>query len=178
MPPRSYVARFGLGIALAAIPATAFAHPGHGIAQGFSSGFVHPLQGLDHLIAMVAVGMIAARMGGRALWALPAAFLSMLALGGFLGMQGKVLPYAETSIVLSLAVFGLALLFDWRVPAIAAAVVAGLFAISHGYVHGIRDSCRLPVGRLRVWVHAGRRASDRRWNRLRTARAIAPKSLI
>lgn len=137
MPPRSYVARFGLGIALAAIPATAFAHPGHGIAQGFSSGFVHPLQGLDHLIAMVAVGMIAARMGGRALWALPAAFLSMLALGGFLGMQGRVLPYAETSIVLSLAVFGLALLFDWKVPAIAAAVVAGLFAISHGYVHGI-----------------------------------------
>ncbi len=136
MLSRSHMTRIGLGIALAAVPATAFAHPGHGLAQGFSGGFVHPLQGLDHLIAAIAVGAMAARMGGRALWALPAAFLTMIALGGFIGMQGGLLPFAETGILLSLAVFGLALLLNWKVPALTAAAVTGPFAAFHGYMHG------------------------------------------
>ncbi len=126
----------GLGIAFSALPAAAFAHPGHGV-EGFADGFVHPLQGLDHLIAMVAVGLIAAKIGGRALWEVPVAFLSMMTLGGCLGMQGAVLPFAETGILFSVAVFGLALLFDWKVSAVAAVAISGLFAVFHGYLHGI-----------------------------------------
>jgi urease accessory protein len=92
--------------------------------------------GLDHLIAMVAVGMIAARMGSRALWALPCAFLSMMAFGGFLGMRGIPFPFVETGILLSLAIFGLAVCFNWKGPVVAAVAVTGLFAILHGHAHG------------------------------------------
>jgi hypothetical protein len=177
MPPRSYVARFGLGIALAAIPVTAFAHTGHGIAQGFSSGFVHPLQGLDHLIAMVAVGMIAARMGGRSLWALPAAFLSMLALGGFRHARQSLAICRDKHCSFPRSLWTCTSL---RLEGSSYCGRRGCWPVCNipRLCAWNRDSCRLPVGRLRVWVHAGRRASDRRWNRLRAARSIAPKSLI
>ena len=99
-------------------------------------GFVHPLQGLDHLIAAISVGAMAARMDGRALWVLPTAFLSMIALGAFIGMRGGLWPFAGTGILLSHAAFGLALLLNWKAPAPAAAAVAGLFATFHGYMHG------------------------------------------
>lgn len=90
MPPHSYITRIILGIALAAIPAAAFAHTGHGV-EGFTGGFVHPLQGFDHIIAMVGVGLIAAKLGGRALWELPAAFLSMMAARRLFGHAGRCL---------------------------------------------------------------------------------------
>jgi urease accessory protein len=125
-----------LGIALTAVPGAALAHPSIAPTQGFAQGMAHPLQGLDHIVAMVAVGMIAARMGGRALWALPCAFLSMMALGGFLGMEGVKVPFVETGILLSLPVFGFAAAFNWKPPTVLAVAVSGLFAVFHGHAHG------------------------------------------
>ncbi|MGQ8571924.1 HupE/UreJ family protein, partial [Klebsiella pneumoniae] len=74
-----------LAAALLLLPQAALAHPGHGDAAGLAHGFVHPLSGADHVLAMVAVGLLAALRGGRALWALPAAFLGMMVVGGVLG---------------------------------------------------------------------------------------------
>jgi urease accessory protein len=136
MLSRSNIFRAGLLIALSAAPTAAFAHPNIGPVHGFSQGFAHPLQGLDHIVAMVAVGMIAARRGGRALWALPCAFLTMMAFGGFLGMEGVKVPFVETGILLSLAVFGLAVMLRPKAPVIAAMAVTGLFALFHGHAHG------------------------------------------
>jgi urease accessory protein len=129
-----------LGLALAAItlalPGAAFAHPGHIEASGFLHGFAHPIGGLDHVLAMVAVGLFAANLGGRALWAVPATFVAVMALGGALGIQGIALPFVETGIALSVVVLGMliALRVDW--PVAAAMAVVGLFAIFHGHAHG------------------------------------------
>ena len=79
-----------LGIA-ALLPVMAQAHPGHGPAGGFASGFDHPLHGFDHILAMVAVGLWAAQMGGKSLWMVPAAFVSLMTVGGALGMAGRTL---------------------------------------------------------------------------------------
>lgn len=128
--------RTGIGTALIAVPAAVLAHPSIAPVNGFTQGLAHPFQGLDHIIAMVAVGMIAARMGGRALWALPCAFLCMMALGGLLGMQDIKVPFVEAGILLSLPIFGSAALFRWKAPTVLAIAVAGLFAVFHGHAHG------------------------------------------
>lgn len=128
--------RLVLEIALAAVPAAVLAHPSITQAPGFSQGMTHPLQGLDHIIAMVAVGTIAARMGGRALWALPCAFLSMMALGGLLGIGGIKVPFVETGILFSLPIFGFAAVFSLKAPTVLAVAVSGLFAVFHGHAHG------------------------------------------
>src|SRR5260221_12820305 len=90
---------------LALAPTVAFAHPGHDGAS-LISGFMHPLGGLDHIIAMVAVGLLAARLGGRALWLVPASFVAAMAMGGLVGVAGVALPYAETGIAISVVVLG------------------------------------------------------------------------
>jgi urease accessory protein len=128
-----------LGLVLVmAVPA--WAHPGHlhtePTGHGFAAGFFHPLFGLDHLLAMVAVGLLAAQWGGRALWALPAAFLSFMVLGGCLGMAGLTLPGLEIGIALSVVVLGAALLVGKQSPLLAAAIVAGLMGLLHGHAHG------------------------------------------
>ncbi len=90
------IAAAALGLLGAASPA--LAHTGHGDAHGFIAGFMHPVGGLDHVLAMVAVGLFAAHLGGRALWAVPAAFVALMAVGGALGMNGVAVPYVETGI--------------------------------------------------------------------------------
>ena len=134
--PRSSI----LGLALAAtaliLPGAALAHPGHIEASGFTHGFAHPIGGLDHVLAMVAVGLFAAGLGGRALWAVPLTFVAVMALGGALGVQGVALPFVETGIALSVVVLGtlIALRVQW--PVAAAMALVGLFAIFHGHAHG------------------------------------------
>ena len=124
--------------ALAAIlfPATAFAHTGVGATHGFSQGFIHPIGGADHVLAMVSVGLFAYVLGARALWLVPLAFVSMMAAGGFLGMSGFELPFVETGIALSVIVIGMAAALGQKMPVAAAMALAGGFAIFHGFAHG------------------------------------------
>jgi urease accessory protein len=85
---------------------------------------------------MVAVGAFAARLGGRALWIVPSAFVAMMAVGGFIGLEGVPLPFVETGIALSVVVLGLAVALRWKLPVAAASALVGLFAIFHGHAHG------------------------------------------
>lgn len=136
--------RIAAGAALAFIGATApaLAHTGHGDAHGFIAGFVHPAGGLDHVLAMVAVGLFAAHLGGRALWAVPAAFVALMAAGGALGINGVAVPFVETGIALSVVVFGLVLAMGLALPVGVAMGLVGFFAIFHGHAHG----AELPAG--------------------------------
>ena len=114
----------------------AHAHEATGIAGGFSSGFVHPLLGLDHVAAMVAVGLWGAVLGGSAIWLLPVVFPLVMAFGGALGVMGIPLPSVEVGIALSALVLGCMVLFAARPPLWVAAVIVGLFAVFHGHAHG------------------------------------------
>lgn len=123
-----------MGLAIA--PAVVFAHTGMGDAHDLLHGFMHPIGGLDHILAMVAVGVFAAQLGGRALWVVPASFVATMAVAGACGMAGFALPYTEIGIALSLVVLGAIVAFSVKLPmAIAAALVAS-FAVFHGYAHG------------------------------------------
>ncbi|OYZ98704.1 MAG: urease accessory protein [Rhizobiales bacterium 17-65-6] len=125
-----------LAVAAASVPSLAFAHTGAGATHGFEHGFAHPLTGPDHLLAMVAVGLLAAQLGGRALWAVPASFLSLMLVGGAIGMTGLDLPYVEIAIALSVVVLGGAVALGAPLPAAAAMTLAGAFALFHGQAHG------------------------------------------
>ncbi len=116
--------------------ATASAHSEGGSAGGFSSGFGHPLTGLDHIVAMVAVGLWGAILGGRAMWTLPVVFPMVMAVGGALGVMGVAVPGVEMGIALSGVVMGLMVTFAARPPVWVAAVIVGFFAIFHGHAHG------------------------------------------
>ncbi|MEO6352311.1 MAG: HupE/UreJ family protein [Burkholderiaceae bacterium] len=110
------------------------AHPGHG--GGLMAGITHPLFGLDHVLAMVAVGVWAFQLGGRAKWLVPASFVALMAVAGGVGMAGIGLPMVEIGIAASVLILGLLVAFSVRVtPAIGAGIVA-LFAIFHGHAHG------------------------------------------
>lgn len=117
-------------------PSVAFAHPGHGEGGSLLAGFIHPLSGIDHLLAMTAVGLFAAHLGGRALWAVPATFVAVMALGGIFGAAGVSLPFVETVIALSVLAFGLVIFSGVTPPVLAAMALVGIFAIFHGYAHG------------------------------------------
>ena len=103
---------------------------------GFSSGFMHPILGLDHVVAMVAVGLWGAFLGKPAIWILPVVFPLVMAFGGALGVAGVEIPYIETGIALSGIVIGLAVAFAIRPPIWLAAIIVGAFAIFHGHAHG------------------------------------------
>ncbi len=123
--------------ALLTLAATAAqAHTGIGAADGFGYGFAHPLGGLDHVLAMVAVGLFAAQLGGRALWLVPLSFIAMMIAGGSLAVAGFGLPLVEIGIALSVVAFGLAVAAGFRLPALAAMALVGFFASFHGYAHG------------------------------------------
>ena len=114
----------------------AFAHTFGAEGASFYQGFIHPLLGLDHLLAMLAVGIWAAQTGGRARWLVPAAFLALLALGGGIGMLGWPLPQVELGIAGSVVVFGLLITGAAKMPLWLSMVIAGLFALFHGHAHG------------------------------------------
>jgi urease accessory protein len=112
------------------------AHTGVGSTAGFAHGFVHPLGGVDHILAMIAVGLFAAQMGGRALWLVPLSFVSVMILGAILGIAGVGLPFVEIGIGLSVVVLGLTVAFGVYLPTAAAMALVGFFAVFHGYAHG------------------------------------------
>ena len=114
----------------------AFAHVGHGQAAGFAHGFFHPLSGLDHIIAMVAVGLYAANLGGRNLWLLPLAFVTTMIFGGTLGYSGFPLPLVERGIGFSVVVMSMAVAAGVNLPTVAAMALVSLFALFHGHAHG------------------------------------------
>ena len=129
--------RIGLTTAaLTLIPTAAFAHPGIGDAHGFVAGFAHPLGGLDHILAMVTVGIFAWQLGGRALWLVPATFTLAMAAGGTLGMAGVPVPFVELGIAASVIVLGAVVAFARRAPVAIAVALVGVFAIFHGHAHG------------------------------------------
>jgi urease accessory protein len=128
--------RFLPVIVLALCPALAQAHVIPGQSSGLASGLTHPLSGLDHLLAMVAVGLWAAQRGGRALWVAPLTFVSVMAIGGFLGMSGVSLPFVQAGIVASVLVLGVLIAAAVRLPMFASVAVLALFALFHGHAHG------------------------------------------
>lgn len=118
---------------------TALAHPGHDHGtdgSAFGTGFAHPIGGLDHILAMVVVGIWAAQRGGRSLWALPLCFVGLMVLGAVGGLAGMPLPFVEAGIAASILVMGLLVAMAARLPLAAAAGIAGLFAVFHGHAHG------------------------------------------
>jgi urease accessory protein len=117
-------------------PAVALAHTGVGDTSSFVHGFGHPISGLDHVLAMLMVGVFAWQLGGRALWLVPTTFVSIMAVAGTLGIAGIEVPFVETGIAFSVVVLGAIVAFDVKAPATAAMGVVGLFAIFHGHAHG------------------------------------------
>ncbi len=118
------------------VPVTAFAHE-KGIYESFKSGISHPVLGLDHLLAMVSVGVISHQMGGRAIWTVPITFIVVMAIGGVLGMIDIGLFSIELGIALSVVVLGLAIAANAKIYYSLIYVFVGMFAIFHGYAHGI-----------------------------------------
>jgi urease accessory protein len=125
-----------LFLASALLGSGAEAHTGVGAASGLSHGVLHPLGGLDHILAMLGVGLLGYIIGGRALWLVPAAFVAMMAVGGVLGVAGIGLPFVETGIALSVIVIGAALVLGSKLPLALAMALAGGFAVFHGHAHG------------------------------------------
>jgi urease accessory protein len=115
---------------------SALAHLLQGEANGFVTGFMHPISGADHVLAMVAVGLWGAQLGAPAIWVLPVAFPLVMAMGGMLGFIGIPLPGVEFGIAASAIVLGTAVAFELRPSLVIAALVVGCFAIFHGDAHG------------------------------------------
>ncbi|TDL81176.1 HupE/UreJ family protein [Palleronia sediminis] len=112
------------------------AHVPAGSYGSFAAGFTHPLFGLDHLLAMVAVGLWAGLLGGRAVWAVPAAFVVVMVAGFALALGGAALPVVEPMILASTVVLGLAIAFAIRLDLRVCAAIVGVFALFHGFAHG------------------------------------------
>lgn len=117
-------------------PLVAWAHVESGQAGGFVSGLSHPVSGLDHVLAMIAVGLWGAQLGSPAMWLLPVAFPMMMAFGGMLGLIGIPVPGIEVGIAVSGIVLGALILGETKMPIIGALLVVGFFAIFHGHAHG------------------------------------------
>ncbi|OGB23230.1 MAG: urease accessory protein [Burkholderiales bacterium RIFCSPLOWO2_02_FULL_57_36] len=128
-----------------------FAHSGHHQAVDIVSGFMHPLLGIDHLLAMLAVGIWAAQYRQPARWMLLLLFPTVMALGAVAGMMAVHLPGIEPGIAGSVAVLGLLIAFAIKMPAAASGIVVALFALIHGYAHGVE----LPAGASPVLYGAG-----------------------
>jgi urease accessory protein len=133
----SLLMRFGAAFALALVPSLALAHTGVGDTSGFLHGFEHPIFGLDHVLAMVTVGIFAWQLGGRAIWLVPTTFVVVMAAGGALGVAGTDIPFVETGIALSVVVLGAVVALGIRAPVAVAMGLVGLFAIFHGHAHGV-----------------------------------------
>lgn len=147
---RRIVGACALGVAL--VPSAAWAHvEGGALVGGFASGFAHPLGGLDHVVAMVAVGLWGAFLGAPAIWLLPVVFPLVMAVGGVLGIVGVPIPSVEVGIALSAVILGLMVAVGVRAPIWLAAVIVGAFAIFHGYAHG----AELPSGANVLGYSAG-----------------------
>ena len=130
---------------------SALGHALQGQASGFVTGFLHPLSGADHVLAMVAVGLWGAQLGAPAIWVLPVAFPLVMAMGAMLGFLGVPIPGVEYGIAASAIVLGTAVAFAMRPTLVIAALVVGCFAIFHGHAHGTE----LPVGQSAMLYSIG-----------------------
>ena len=117
--------------------APAFAHSAKSLSLSFLGGFMHPLSGPDHLLAMFAVGLWGAFLGRPLIYLLPVIFPNLMALGGLLGMAGLPFPPVEVGIAVSVIVLGIAVLARWRAPVWLAAIIVAVFGLFHGYAHGL-----------------------------------------
>jgi urease accessory protein len=134
---RMKMSRLALSLIAMLIATTAAqAHPGVGNTHGLVHGLAHPIGGIDHVFVMVAVGLFAAQLGGRALWLVPLSFVAMMAVGGAFGMAGVNLQLVEIGIALSVIVLGLAVAARLHLPTVAAMALVGVFALFHGHAHG------------------------------------------
>lgn len=124
-----------LTAAAAVLPGLAHAHPGHEAGQ-FIGGLSHPVGGADHLLAMVALGLLAAQIGGRALWALPAAFVTVMIAGGLSGWAGLPFPGVEPMILASVVILGALVAMAMRLPMAMLVPGAAIFGFAHGWAHG------------------------------------------
>ncbi len=130
-----------------AIPAPALAHEGTGLAGGIIAGFIHPLSGLDHMLAMVSVGIWGAFLGRPLVVALPMLFPTAMAVGGGLAIASIPFPPIEIGIAASVVTLGLMILLAVRAPVALACLVVGAFALFHGYAHGVElPSAADPIG--------------------------------
>ena len=120
---------------LTATPASA--HIAKSLSLGFGGGFLHPLSGPDHLLAMVAVGLWGAFLGRPLVYLLPVIFPTVMAVGGVLGMAGAPFPPVEYGIALSVVVLGVAILTRWAAPVWLASIIVAMFGLFHGYAHGL-----------------------------------------
>jgi urease accessory protein len=134
---------YALALLTGTLPALV-AHPGHDQA-GFTAGLLHPLTGLDHLLAMLAVGMLAVRCGGKALWLVPLTFLASMLAGGFLAYAGVPMPLGEWAIALSVLVFGTMIAIATRPGPMIACLIVGVLALFHGHAHVAEMSAGLPL---------------------------------
>ena len=133
--PRISRLRFGIPLAAAVgLPGLAFGDTaGH---TGFSEGLLHPVLGLDHLLAMLSVGILGARAGGRASWTVPASFVGVMLFGGLLGMSGARLPAVEDGIAVSVVALGVCLAVEHKLPQLRAMILVSCFGLFHGLAHG------------------------------------------
>lgn len=118
----------------------AFAHPGHELGLTTLQGFLHPLSGIDHILAMVSVGLLAFCLGGRAIWMVPLSFVLMMAVGGALGATGMELPGVEQGIAVSVLILGALIAAATRLPLLCATILVGAFAGFHGVTHGLEGA--------------------------------------
>jgi len=130
---------------------TAGAHLLKGEASGFLTGFLHPIFGMDHVLAMVAVGLWGAQLGAPAIWVLPVAFPLVMATGGVLGFLGVPIPGVEYGIAASAIMLGAAVAFELRPPIVVAGLLVGFFAVFHGHAHGTE----LPPGQSALLYSMG-----------------------
>jgi urease accessory protein len=117
------------------VPALAEAHTFKG-ETGFVSGLFHPVMGFDHLLAMLSVGIVSAQIGGRSIWTVPLMFVTVMGVGGFLGMQNIPLPGVEYGIALSVLILGLAVARGKKIQPLLAHLGVAFFAVFHGHAHG------------------------------------------
>ncbi|WP_439544238.1 HupE/UreJ family protein [Hyphomicrobium sp.] len=141
----------GALFALTMIPTAAWAHPGLHGETSFMSGFLHPFMGVDHILAMVTVGLLAAHLGGRSLWAVPASFVLAMVAGGVLGVAGIHVPAVESGIAVSVIVLGVLVAMRSGISGSLAAGVVALFGIFHGAAHGTE----MPVDASLIGYTAG-----------------------
>ncbi len=138
--------RLALGTALGVLPVVAFAHPGHA-ESGLIAGMAHPLSGLDHLLAMFAVGLWAAQQKHHARWLLPVTFVGAMLLGGLLGFDGVAITYLESAIAASVLTLGVLVAAAARPPVAVSLLITGLFGLAHGMAHGLElPAMNSPVG--------------------------------
>ncbi|MEP7217493.1 MAG: HupE/UreJ family protein [Bacteroidota bacterium] len=133
------------------MPSVLHAHPLPGGHGGFLGGAAHPLQGLDHILAMIAVGIWAGQAGGKARWYLPLSFVAVMMLGGLLGVAGITIPMVEPGIIGSVLVLGVLIAAAVRMPLPAAMAIVGLMALFHGHAHGTE----MPAGTSGVLYGGG-----------------------